>query len=307
MADSPLSAQHLSKWFGQVMAVHDLTFDCHGSVVGLLGPNGAGKSTLMKLLTGQLRPSQGEVRLQGEAPWGNRRLLSWLGYCPEHDRFYEDLTPLQFVIFLVSLCGYDPDQARTMAQDALKLVLLEEEKWHAPIRTLSHGMRQKLKVAQALAHRPKILILDEPLSGMDPVGRAQMISLFRQQAQQGVWLLISSHVLHELESMTSQILLLNHGRMVALGDLHRIRELIDAHPHRIALTCDRPRALGQALLSFEDVCRVEVQPEGLIVETRVPDACYDRIGELAAGGEFAIRSMVSLDDNMESVYRYLIR
>jgi ABC-2 type transport system ATP-binding protein len=296
----------LTKWFGQVIAVNDITFQSRAGIVGLLGPNGAGKSTLIKLLSGQLRPSKGEVRVSGQTPWGNRRLLSSLGYCPEHDRFYEDLTPLQFVSLLTRLHGYPADEARKLSGEALELVELTQ-KIDKPIRTLSHGMRQRLKVAQALANQPGWLVLDEPLSGMDPVGRARMIRLFRKKAEEGTAVLVSSHVLHELEAMTTDILLLNKGRLLAQGQVQAIRELIDSHPHRIALQADRLRDLGRELLKYDDVVRVEVSGERIVVETRSPDTCYTRIGQLAAGGDFHVGSMVSLDDNLEAVFRYLVK
>ncbi len=229
-----------------------------------------------------------------------------MGYCPEHDRFYEDLTPLQFVALLTRLHGYSTEQARKLSRQALEQVELTQ-KIDKPIRTLSHGMRQRLKVAQALAHEPGWLVLDEPLSGMDPVGRARMIRLFSKLSGEGTAVLVSSHVLHELEAMTTDILLLNKGRLLAQGQVQAIRELIDGHPHRIALQTDEPRDLGRELLRYDDVVRVEVAGERIVVETRSPDTCYNRIGELASGGDFRVRSMVSLDDNLEAVFRYLVK
>jgi ABC-2 type transport system ATP-binding protein len=301
-----IEATGLTKWFGQVIAVNDLSFESRAPIIGLLGPNGAGKSTLIKLLTGQLRPSKGSVKVLGEAPWNNRRLLSILGYCPEHDRFYEDLTPLQFVTVLTRLHGIEPARTVDLARKALELTELTAKK-DRPIRTLSHGMRQKLKVAQALAHEPRWLVLDEPLAGMDPVSRAKMIRLFRDQADAGITVLVSSHVLHELEAMTTDILLMNRGRLLAQGQVQSIRDLIDNHPHRIALGSDNPRELGRELLRFPDVARVEVAEDSVIIETRSPDDCYTRIGELAAGDTFRVHSMVSLDDNLEAVVRDLVK
>jgi ABC-2 type transport system ATP-binding protein len=307
MADvAQIEAGGLTKWFGQVIAVNDVTFENRASIVGLLGPNGAGKSTLIKLLTGQLRPSKGKIRVLGENPYDNRRLLSMLGYCPEHDRFYEDLSPFQFVLLLTRLHGIDQKQAEKLADQALEMVELTDKR-NSPIRSLSHGMRQRLKVAQALAHKPKWIVLDEPLSGMDPVGRAKMIKLFREQAESGATVLVSSHVLHELEAMTSDILLINRGRLLAQGKVQGIRDLIDGHPHRIALVADKPRDLGRELLKFGDVIRVEVHDEKVVIETHTPDVCYTRIGDLAVSGDFQVNSMVSLDDNLEAVFRYLVK
>ena len=305
-SSSKLQAEGLVKWYGQIIAVNNLDFATDASIVGLLGPNGAGKSTLIKLLVGQLKPSKGNISLMGHKPWCNQALLAKLGYCPEHDRFYEDMSAAEFVTVLTRFHGYSQKQATDQAQVALQRLGLDE---HAqkPIRNLSHGMRQRLKLAQAIAHKPRVLILDEPLSGMDPANRSQTIELLRQEADTGTFVLVSSHVLHELEAMTDHILLLNQGRMVAQGQVSKIRELIDAHPHRIALTCDRVRDLGRELLQYEDVVRIEVERSQLVVQTRDPDACYDRIGQLATNGEYQIQSMVSLDDNLQAVFRYLVK
>lgn len=304
--DAPrLEAEGLTRWYGQVIALNDIGFAARAPIVGLLGPNGAGKSTLIKLLTGQLRPSKGSVRLLGEEPWMNPRLMARLGYCPEHDRFYEDMPAMEFVRVLTRLHGYGDRDARTLARAALEQVELLAAA-DRPCRALSHGMRQRLKLAQALAHAPEALVLDEPLSGLDPVQRARCIELLTGLGARGVSVIVSSHVLHELEAMTQHILLLHRGRMLAQGEVGRIRELIDAHPHRIALTAARARELGRELLGFEDVARVEVDGQRLVVETRTPDRCYERIGELAASGAFGVSAMTSLDDNLEAVFRYLV-
>lgn len=300
------STEGLTKWYGQVIALNDVTFEIEAPIVGLLGPNGAGKSSLIKLFTGQLRPSKGKVSVFGEEPFGNRPLLATLGYCPEHDRFYEELTAFQFLEVLTQLYGIESREAAELAEAALDLLDLSKQRDQV-VRTLSHGMRQRLKVAQALAHHPGWLVLDEPLSGMDPVSRAKMIRLLREQADRGCRVLVSSHVLHELEVITSDILLLHQGRLLAKGQVQGIRQLIDDHPHRISLTAERIRDLGRELLKFDDVIRIEVDRDTLVVETQSPDICYNRIGELAVDGEFGIKAMTSLDDSLEAVFRYLVK
>jgi ABC-2 type transport system ATP-binding protein len=299
-------ARGLAKWYGQVMALNDLSFELSAPLVGLLGQNGAGKSTLLRLMTGLLAPSQGEIRLDGGDPRRDRGLRGRLGYCPEFDRFYEDLTPVQFVEALARLHGGAAKAARRAAEESLERVGLQE---HArrPIRVLSHGMRQRLKVAQALAHRPRFLLLDEPLAGLDPLGRIELTRLFREEAAAGCTVWISSHVLHELQALTDTVLLLHRGRLLAEGSVRRIRGLIDAHPHRIAVGCERARELGAILARLEHVRRIEFTGAGLVVETARPDDCYEELGRLGAEGDLGIHSLDALDDNLEAVFRYLTR
>ncbi len=301
-----IQAEGLSKWFGQVVAVNDISLDLQAPILGLLGPNGAGKSTLLKLLVGQLKPSRGRLRLMGQRPWSNPALMAQIGFCPEHDRFYENMRSAEFVESLCRLHGFSKAEARRRSDQALEQVGLEQ-RGAQPIHSLSHGMRQRLKVAQALAHQPRLLLLDEPLNGLDPAQRARIISLVRQLAEEGVGVLISSHVLHELEAMTRHILLLHHGRVLATGQVSAIRDLIDAHPHRIALDSADPRGLARELLSHEHVLRVNLSGARLEVETKNPDACFLAIGDLAADGHYGIQSLEGLDDNLEAVFRYLVK
>jgi len=301
-----LQLESVSKWYGQVIALNGIDCRSDVTILGLLGPNGAGKSSLLKLLVGLARPSRGRVRVFGQEPWRNRRLLADLGYCPEHHRLYEGLTALQFVTLLLQLNGYRAAQARQLAEAALERVELVGKR-QAPLATLSHGMRQRVKLAQAVAHQPCWLALDEPLTGMDPLGRSLTIELVRQLADQGVRVIVSSHVLHELEALTSDILLLHRGQLLAQGPVARIRELIDEHPHRILLKCRQTRRLGQRLAGYQYVRRLEFDSGSLVVETDRPDEFYTLIGELAAGDDFVIEAMMSLDDNLEAVFRYLVK
>ncbi|MBW2702187.1 MAG: ABC transporter ATP-binding protein [Deltaproteobacteria bacterium] len=301
-----IQAEGLSKWFGQVVALNDINLDLQAPILGLLGPNGAGKSTLLKLLVGQLKPSKGRLRLMGHRPWSNPALMAQIGFCPEHDRFYENMRAVEFVESLCRLHGFSKAEARRRSDQALDQVGLEQ-RGAQPIHSLSHGMRQRLKVAQALAHQPRLLLLDEPLNGLDPAQRARIIALVRQLAEQGVGVLISSHVLHELEAMTRHILLLHHGRVLATGQVSAIRDLIDAHPHRIAMDSADSRGLARELLTHEHVLRVNLSGARLEVETKNPDACFLAIGDLAADGRFGIQSLEGLDDNLEAVFRYLVK
>ncbi len=307
MSASVLAAEHLSKWYGQVIGLNDVTVSVPPGITGLLGPNGAGKSTFMKLITGQLRPSKGSVRVLGEPIWGNPRLYFRIGFCPEQDRFYERMTGLEWVSALVRLNGLGERDAREAAGRALEAVDLLDAA-SKRIGAYSKGMRQRVKLAQALVHDPELLILDEPLSGMDPLGRRRTIRMIRDWARQGKSVLVSSHILHEIESMTTNILLINNGRILAEGNVHQIRDLIDEHPHTVYIRAADPRHLAREFLTRADVISLRFEPGAVVVETGEPDAFYGRLTELVAAGECgAVEELTSPDDNLQAVFKYLVK
>ena len=280
-----IAAEHLSKWYGQVSGLNDVTVSIPSGITGLLGPNGAGKSTFMKLITGQLRPSKGQVRLLGEPIWDNSALYQRVGFCPEQDAFYERMTGREWVTALTGLHGFDERTAADAAARAIAAVELTEAA-DRKIGSYSKGMRQRIKLAQAIAHQPELLILDEPLSGMDPLMRRRTVKQIKEWARAGTSVLVSSHILHEVESMTSNIVLINNGRIVAEGDVHHIRELIDEHPHTVSIRTTQAHAVARELLADEGVVSVRFEPGGLTVETARPDAFYARVTDLAASGQF---------------------
>jgi ABC-2 type transport system ATP-binding protein len=297
----------VSKWYGNVIGVNKLTLGVSAGVTGLLGPNGAGKSTFLQLATGQLRPSQGEVRVLGRRAWNNTALNHDIGLCPEQDAFYEWMTGRRFVESCARLGGLPAGKAREASARVLEEVGMTE---HAdrPVAGYSKGMRQRTKLAQALVHDPRVLFLDEPLSGTDPVARRDLIGTIRRLGESGRSVIFSSHVLHEVESVTSRVILINRGRLVAEGNVREIRDLIDAHPHRIALQSRNERALASKLIAFEDVVGVELgRPEGgILVETRAPDAFYGRLARIALEDGTPIEQVESEDDNLDAVFRYLV-
>ncbi len=299
-----IQTEKLSKWYGQVIALNDVTLEINPGVTGLLGPNGAGKSTLMKVLTGQLRPSNGDARIFGQPIWNNGYVMSRIALCPEQDAFYEDMTAMEFVTYLVRLHGYTTHEAQKMALRALELVELTERK-DDPVKTYSKGMRQRTKLAQAIAHDPDVVFLDEPLTGTDPVGRRKIIDLVLEMGDRGKTVVVSSHVLHEVESMTSNILLINKGRVIADGDVMAIRQMIDGHPHSIFVDVDRPRDFGALLAGEPSVGSIAFDDEGLRVMTRDPNPCYEAIPRLALAHNFKIRRLTSPDNNLAAVFRYL--
>jgi ABC-2 type transport system ATP-binding protein len=302
-----ITAEHLSKWYGQVIGLNDVTVTVPPGITGLLGPNGAGKSTFMKLITGQLKPSKGDVKVLGEPIWGNPGLYFRIGFCPEQVRFYERMTGMEWVTTLVRLNGYSEADAKAAAERAMTAVDLMEAA-NKKIGAYSKGMRQRVKLAQAIVHDPELIILDEPLSGMDPIGRRKTIRMIREWAKQGKSILVSSHILHEIESMTANILLINNGRILAEGNVHQIRELIDEHPHTVHIRAADPRRLAREFLTRDDVLSMRFEPGAVVVETAKPDLFYARLTDLAAAGDHGtIDEVTSPDDNLQAVFQYLVK
>ena len=308
MAPAPIvAADHLSKWYGQVSGLNDVTVRLPAGVTGLLGPNGAGKSTFLKLLTGQLKPSQGTIRVLGQPVWQNPALYFRIGFCPEQDAFYDRMTGLDWVAALLRLTGFDEGHAAEAARRALEQVGLLEAA-HKKIGAYSKGMRQRVKLAQAIAHDPELLVLDEPLGGLDPLARRKTMRLIRAWARAGKSVVVSSHILHEIEAMTSNILLIHNGRILAEGNVHQIRDLIDEHPHTVSVRAERPRDLARQFLAEDDVISLRFEQEAVIVQTTRPDAFYTRLTALAASGEGGdICEVTSPDDNLQAVFQYLVK
>jgi ABC-2 type transport system ATP-binding protein len=301
-----ISARRISLWYGDVIGINNISLDIGRGIIGLLGPNGAGKSTLFKCLTGQLRPRTGAVTLHGKNVWGNPDLFQHVGFVPEQDSFYEEMTGHQFVSYLTELQGYDRAQAARLADEAIEQVGLVPQR-DKKVSEYSKGMRQRIKIAQALAHKPDVLFLDEPLTGTDPVGRRAIIDLIRGvAADDKATVLVTSHVLHEIEDMTQNIVLINKGRIVADGDVYQIRDMIDSHPHAIFVDCDQPRQMAALLAGFDDIVSIEFVEGGLRVATREPEACYNRIPALALDHKLRLRRMTSPDNNLMAVFEYLV-
>jgi len=299
----PIQLEGVSKWYGQVLGISDVTLTVKGGVVGLLGPNGAGKSTLMKILAGLIRPSRGRARLFG-VDAGEDSIRRRLGYCPEHEGTWEDLSALELVTLLARLSGVPAGQAGKRARDALVGLGLEKA-MDRRLVGFSKGMRQRAKLAQAFVHDPDLLLLDEPLTGCDPLARSQVIARIQELAKAGKTILVSSHVLYEIEALTREIIVIHRGQVLAEGNVYRIRELIDRHPHRVRVECDRPRDLAKRLVTEDHVARLEVKDGSLVLETRAPDRLYGALSACALDEGIRIRSMTSPDNNMQSVFEYL--
>jgi ABC-2 type transport system ATP-binding protein len=294
-----------SRWYGPVIALNDVTTTIGPGVTGLLGPNGAGKSTFLKLAAGLLAPSQGEVRLLGRPAWGTPELYHHVGLCPETDAFWESMTGLQFVTSLLRLSGFDEAECRRRAEGALHQVALLDAK-DRKVGGYSKGMRQRVKMAQALAHDPQVLLLDEPLSGMDPVNRRRVVDLVKKLGREGRTVLVSSHILYEVEAMTRRVLLIHNGRILAEGDVREIRDLMDEHPHTVSLRARDPRALARAVVGSPHVLSLSFAGDGewLTLQTAKPDEFYGQLPEAAL--QAGVLEMYSPDEDLESVFRYLV-
>lgn len=301
--------EHASRWYGQVIGINDITCDVPPGLTALLGPNGAGKSTLIKLVSGQLKPTTGRVTVLGQRPFANTQVFRRLGYCPEGESLYDDLTGREFVSLMASLDGMRGERARQRVKEVIDQVGMTANA-DRRIGGYSKGMRQRIKLAQAFVHDPEVLILDEPLNGLDPQGRHEISTLIRAMADAGKCVLISSHILYEVEQLTRNILLLYRGRLLAQGDVYHIRSLIDKHPHRIAIHSPHTRRMAESLIRLPHVLSLEFDRRDerrLELETRDPESFYSQFPEIVLGEGFEVEGFESPDNNLESVFRYLVK
>lgn len=302
-----IETRNLSKWYGNVLGLSDVSLGIEPGITGLLGPNGAGKSTFMKLLTGQLKPNIGSVSIFGRRIWNDFGTFAKIGFCPESDAFYEEISGLEFLTGLLSFHGFSKAEVRARAAKALDIVGLTGDK-DRKIRGYSRGMRQRVKFAQAIAHDPEIIILDEPLSGLDPLGKRKLIHLIKDYRDQGRTVLVSSHVLPEIEAMTSHIILIHQGKILAQGDIHYIRDLIEAHPHVISIKCGDPRGLAAKFVNELYVLKILFGSSGdsLVVETHKRDAFFGRLNQVVLESALRVEEITSPDDNLQAVFDYLV-
>jgi ABC-2 type transport system ATP-binding protein len=298
---------NLSRWYGQVIGVNDVTCDIGPGLTALLGMNGAGKSTLMRIITGQLKPTTGSVEIYGMQPFANPDVYRHIGYCPEIDDFYERYSGRNFVEYLARLSRIPKSEAKERTQHVLEFVGMADRA-DRKIAGYSKGMRQRIKLAQAMVHDPDIILLDEPLNGLDPVGRREFMSVLAGLADAGKTILVSSHILFEVEQMTRSLLLLHRGRLLANGDLGVIRSLIDKHPHQIRMEVDEPRRAAELLVGLPNVesLKYDYGDRAIKLEVRNPDAFYDALAKMIEEKKIRVIGFSSPDNNLESVFRYLV-
>jgi ABC-2 type transport system ATP-binding protein len=301
-----IEVKDVSKWYGDKVAVSDISFRLGPGVTALLGSNGAGKTTTLKMLTGLLRPSKGTVAVLGQEVLANPPLYRRIGVVPEHEGLYPFLSALEFVELAARL--YHLPNPREAARSALQTVELLDAA-DRKLGALSKGMRQRVKIAQALVHDPDVLFLDEPLSGADPRQRIQMMEILTRMGASGKTILISSHILYEVERMGSNVLVIVHGKLAAEGDFHSIRALMDDRPRRVRVTCSDARALAQALVALPGTRSVEVEDTGstaLVAETSAPLEFHQAIATNAQAAQVRVFGIEGLDEDLESVFRYLM-
>ncbi len=304
---SVIQLQELSKWYGEVIGLNNVTAEISDGITGLLGPNGAGKSTMMGLALGQLQPSRGRITVFGKDPWDNPKILSRVGYCPEGDPFWPNVSGYEFVLLLARLSGLRGKAAKSATSEAIERVAMTPHAGRA-IRGYSKGMRQRIKIAQALVHRPELLVLDEPMTGADPIARHDLATLFRGLAGQGVHIVVSSHVLHEVEALTPRILMINHGRIVAQGDVHAVRRALLNRPHAIRVRLAEPRRLAARAAAWDFVSGVSMPAsDTIILETLLPEKAYEQLSQLVLEEEMSVAEISGADDSLEAVFSYLTR
>lgn len=302
-----ISFRGCSVWYGQVIGMNDISVDIGPGVTALLGQNGAGKTTMMRLITGQMRPTTGGVMVLGMDPFANVEVYKKLGYVPDIDSFPEYLTGREFVYRMARMNNMDDATARSRTDYVIDEVGMSD-RCDRKLKGYSKGMRQRIKLAQAMLNDPDILLLDEPLNGLDPVGRREYMDHLHAIASKGKAVIVSSHILFEVEQMTRSIMLMHRGRMLASGDLRSIRELIDRHPHRIRILTDHPREVASKLMALPYVISAEVDPgeQEVEIRTKQPSAFYDALPGLVLDDGLRLYGFESPDNNLESVFHYLV-
>jgi len=305
---SEIVFDNVSKFYGEILGVNRVTLSIPPGITSLVGPNGAGKTTLMNLMTGLLRPTRGSVNVLGIPTDRPEQLFRKLGYCSQFDSFPRGLTGREFIRSFLLVSGYSKTESEDLTNKALERVDLMPA-GDRKIGAYSKGMRQRVRLAQSIAHQPSVLILDEPLNGLDPMVRAETIALFKQLAAEGLHLIISSHILHEVDMMSDRVVLLNNGYVIAEGGIHGVRDEMDTeHPMQVLIRCDKPAVLAARMFSSNGLVEARVHDDlrGLFVKTRDPDKFYLLMNEVVAEGEVEVESVAPVDDDLSAVYEYLI-
>ena len=306
MSGGEIIFENVSKFYGEVLGVNRVNLSIPPGITSLVGPNGSGKTTLMNLMTGLLRPTQGQISVLGVRPDQPELLFRFVGYCTQFDSFPRGMNGYHFIYSYLRLYGKKHAEADQLAWHALERVKLTDAA-DRKIAGYSKGMRQRIKLAQAISSDPTVLLLDEPLNGLDPLVRAETIAMFRSLAEEGLHVIVSSHILHEVDAISDQVILLSSGYVVAEGQIHGVRKEVEDHPMQILIRCAAPGVLASRIFEMDSVveARVHVDGKGLLIRTRDPERFYLTLNRLVAGG-VDLESVAPADDDVHSVYEYLI-
>jgi len=298
--------EEVSKFYGEILGVNRVNLSIPPGITSLVGPNGSGKTTLMNLMTGLVRPSRGQIHVLGYKTDDPENLFKIVGYSTQFDAFPKGLTGFEFLYSYLRLSGQEASMCERLAWRAIERVNLTEAA-NRKVASYSKGMRQRIRLSQALAHDPKVLVLDEPLNGLDPLARAEMIALFRAAAAEGCYVIISSHILHEVDIISDQVVMLSNGYVVAEGNIQSVRGEIQEHPTQIMIRCNRPRELAAKMLNSNHAIEISIHKDehGLLLKTRDTDRFYLAMNGMAMNG-IEIESIAPADDDALSIYEYLI-
>lgn len=305
--DNRITIEDVSKFYGEALGVNRVTLTIGPGITSLVGPNGAGKTTLMNLMTGLLLPSSGSLSVLGIDPTDSARLFRIAGYCPQFDSFPRGFTGHDFLTSILTLHGHSSKEANHASWTSLEKLGIADA-GERKISEYSKGMRQRLKLAAAIAHNPRVLVLDEPLNGLDPLSRAQVIRLFRESAASGKHVIVSSHVLHEVDVVSDRIIMLNNGHVVAEGGIREVRSEMEDHPIQILVRCGRPELVASQIFCADSVVEVKIHEDGrgLHISTRNPQQFYRKLNKIILENNIEVEMIVPADENVRSVYEYLI-
>jgi ABC-2 type transport system ATP-binding protein len=305
VTDPVAELRNVTKWYGAVIGINAVNFQLGPGITGLLGPNGAGKTTLIKLLTGQLHPSLGEVLVHGKSAW-SAAAKRHIGYCPDVDAVYEEMSGRQFVMTMARLHGMDRATAHDRSEAALADVGMSDRA-DRTLRGCSKGMRQRIKLAQSLVHHPDLLIVDEPLNGIDPVGRRELMDFFRRFRDRGKAVLVSSHILEEMDTLADQVIFMGRGRVLAMGTLAEIREMLAEHPQQVRIRSNRARELAEHLISWSLVRGIELPAENeLTLQVHRPDDFFRHFASLIVDRGIDLSSLETTDVSAGAIFDYVM-
>ncbi len=305
--DTAIVFNDVSKFYGEILGVNRVNLRIAPGITSLVGPNGSGKTTLMNLMTGLLQPTRGQISVLGLAPNEPEQLFRKIGYCAQFDSFPRGMTGHEFIKAFLSVHGYARTESEILTERAIERVGLSDAA-KRKVAGYSKGMRQRVRLAQAIAHEPQVLVLDEPLNGLDPMARAEIIELFRELAREGLHLILSSHILHEVDMMSDSVVLLNNGYVVAEGEVHGVRDEIEEHPMQILVRCHRPQILAARMFESDATveARIHHDRQGLFVKTRDAERFYSLLNRIVLETDIGLESVTPVDDDLSAVYGYLI-